>query len=302
MLDPLTLDQLRVLVAVVDAGSFSAAARKLLRVQSAISQSVQGLEATLGVTLFDRSARTPKPTEAGRVVVADARRLIAEAEMLRARAGSIARGLEPELTVAIGNLLPSPVSIAALRDLSLEFPRLPVTLLTEGMGAPERHLHSGVAQLAIYPLEIGGTAGVEAEFLTDVAFVPVVAAGHPLALVEAPLSRADLTPHVQLVVTDSADPGTWTRGIVSERVWRFADMQTRLEFLLAGFGWCNMPLHLVAAQVAAGRLRRLTLREQTGYVIALHVVHERGRTPGIAGRWLIERLRRGLAEADAGLA
>ena len=40
MLDPLTLDQLRVLVAVADTGSFSAAARRLQRVQSAISQSV----------------------------------------------------------------------------------------------------------------------------------------------------------------------------------------------------------------------------------------------------------------------
>ena len=40
MIDPLTLDQLRVLVAVADAGSFSAAARNLDRVQSAISQSI----------------------------------------------------------------------------------------------------------------------------------------------------------------------------------------------------------------------------------------------------------------------
>ena len=48
MLDRLTLDQMRVLVAVVETGSFSAAARRLGRVQSAISQSVQSLEAALG--------------------------------------------------------------------------------------------------------------------------------------------------------------------------------------------------------------------------------------------------------------
>ncbi len=55
MIDPLTLDQMRILVAVTEAGSFSAAARKLGRVQSAISQSIQTLETTLRVTLFDRS-------------------------------------------------------------------------------------------------------------------------------------------------------------------------------------------------------------------------------------------------------
>ena len=57
MIDPLTLDQMRVLIAVADAGSFSAAARKLGRVQSAISQSIQTLEATLRLPLFDRRPR-----------------------------------------------------------------------------------------------------------------------------------------------------------------------------------------------------------------------------------------------------
>ena len=49
MIDSLTLDQMRILVAVADSGSFSAAARKLGRVQSAISQSIQTLETTLGL-------------------------------------------------------------------------------------------------------------------------------------------------------------------------------------------------------------------------------------------------------------
>ena len=77
MIDSLTLDQMRVLVAVADAGSFSAAARKLGRVQSAISQSIQTLETTLGLTLFDRSGKTPQLTDAGKALVGDARALIA---------------------------------------------------------------------------------------------------------------------------------------------------------------------------------------------------------------------------------
>jgi len=45
MLEPVTLDQLRVLIAIADGGSFSAAARKLRRAQSAISHAVASLEA-----------------------------------------------------------------------------------------------------------------------------------------------------------------------------------------------------------------------------------------------------------------
>ena len=89
MLDRLTLDQLRALIAVAETGSFSAAARKLGRVQSAISQTIQSLEDTLGVELFDRAAKTPKLNETGRVLLQDAYGLVHGAEALRAsRAGS----------------------------------------------------------------------------------------------------------------------------------------------------------------------------------------------------------------------
>ena len=101
MINSLTLDQMRVLVAVADAGSFSAAARKLGRVQSAISQAIQTLETTLGVTLFDRSGKTPRLTDAGKALVGDSRALIAGAQAIRARAQSMAEDVEPELTLAV---------------------------------------------------------------------------------------------------------------------------------------------------------------------------------------------------------
>jgi len=101
MIDSLTLDQMRVLVAVADAGSFSAAARKVGRVQSAISQSIQTLETTLGLVLFDRSGKTPRLTDAGKALVNDSRALIAGAQAIRARAQSMAEDVEPELTLAV---------------------------------------------------------------------------------------------------------------------------------------------------------------------------------------------------------
>lgn len=59
MLDGVSLDQLRTFIAAVDEGSFSAAARRLNRVQSAVSGWVGALEDQIGVTLFDRSGRFP---------------------------------------------------------------------------------------------------------------------------------------------------------------------------------------------------------------------------------------------------
>jgi DNA-binding transcriptional LysR family regulator len=82
----LSLDQLRVLVTIVDAGSFSAAGRKLGRAQSAISQAIATLETLQGVALFDRSGYKPRLTDVGRVLVDHARLVLASAARLE-RAG-----------------------------------------------------------------------------------------------------------------------------------------------------------------------------------------------------------------------
>jgi DNA-binding transcriptional LysR family regulator len=76
MLDSLTLDQMRVLIAVGESGSFSAAARRLGHVQSAVSQAMQTLEENRRLNLFDRSGKTPALTDAGRMVLNDARQVV----------------------------------------------------------------------------------------------------------------------------------------------------------------------------------------------------------------------------------
>jgi DNA-binding transcriptional LysR family regulator len=66
MLDSLTLDQIRIFLAVNDTGSFSKAAKQLNRAQSAVTYGIQKLEAQFGVSLFDRAAYRPALTEAPR--------------------------------------------------------------------------------------------------------------------------------------------------------------------------------------------------------------------------------------------
>ncbi len=301
MLDRLTLDQLRVLVAVAETGSFSAAARRLGRVQSAISQTMQSLESTLGIALFERDGKTRRLNDAGRVMLDGARHLLRGADTLRARAESIAADVEPELTLAIDAIFPNAVLMASLKALSAAHPCLPVTLYTEGLGAAEQRLRDGAARLGIYSPVTTGVRGLESEYLAAIPFVPVVAADHPLAAETGPVTRDVLERHVQLILTDrSALSAGVSGGIVSPRIWRFVDLSSRLEYLLAGFGWGNMPLHLVEEHIAAGRLKRLDLKEHYGRLVSIHihVVHERGRPPGRAGRWLVDDLRKRLPAAD----
>jgi DNA-binding transcriptional LysR family regulator len=298
MLDSLTLDQLRILIAVADEGSFSAAARRLGRVQSAVSQAVQTLEATLGLALFDRGAKKPVLTEGGRSILADARQVVARTDSLRAHAGAIAGGCEPELALSVDPLFPQPVLMESLRALSTTFPHMPVKLITEGLGGPEQSLRDGNVLFAIYALLNTGSRDMLVEKITDVEMIPVVAADHPMAQAPEPVSQEMVEAQTQLVLMDRTPLTQNMRlTVFSTRVWRFADIATRLDYLLAGFGWCHMPTWLVADSIKAGRLKRLRLAQSEGGMVAMYVVRQHGQRLGPASQWLIEDLRRRLKQA-----
>ena len=292
MIGNLSLDQLRVLVAIADAGSFSAAGRRIGRAQSAISQAVAGLEATQGVQLFDRSGHRPQLTEIGRLLVDQARMVLASAARFEAVAANTRSGLEPELALAIDPLVPSGPLIESLRALRDTYPDLPVSFSTEGLGGAERRLRQGSAALAICLLLPSPPDDIAALPLLSVKLAPVAVPDHPLARLGRPITRADLDPHIQLVLSDPIDATGPSYGLASARLWRFVDLQRRLDMLLAGFGWCRMPEHLITQLLADGRLVRLELADDGAREdLTIYAAHMRDRPLGPAGRWLLDDLK-----------
>jgi LysR family cyn operon transcriptional activator len=77
---PMLLRHLRYLLAVADNGGFTRAAEALHVSQPTLSQQIRQLEETLGVSLFDRTSRTVKPTDAGQAYIECARRVLVELE------------------------------------------------------------------------------------------------------------------------------------------------------------------------------------------------------------------------------
>ncbi|ABD54938.1 LysR family transcriptional regulator [Jannaschia sp. CCS1] len=299
MIGKLTLDQLRVLVAVADTGSFTAASQAVGRAQSAVSQMMAALENAQGVQLFDRSSYRPMLTEAGRVLVAQARTTLAGASRFEAMAEHMRSGVEAELALAIDPLVPSAPFMQGLRDLSARYPDLSVSFSTEGLGGSLRRLRDGSASLGICTLLPTVPDDVVAYPLLQTAMTPVVAGNHPLASQDGPLQRGDLEPHVQLVLSDPVEPSGPNYGLTSARLWRFADLNRRLDFLLGGFGWCRMPEHLVADALADGRLVALDIKNdnapQDG--LPIYAAHARDRALGPAGRWFLDAMRECMAAA-----
>ncbi len=294
LIGSLTLDQLRVLVTISDAGSFSAAGRSLGRVQSAISQAMKTLEDIQGVELFDRTRQKPTLTAVGRVLVDHARTTLASAARFEAIAAGTRTGLEPALTLAIDPLVPTEPLIDSLRALRDTFPDLPVYFSTEGIGGAERRLWNDSASLAFCLLLPSVPDDLMAYPLMDLNLVPVAAADHQLVQLGRKLDRADLEAHVQLVLSDVHGIEGPSHGVMSSRIWRFVDLGRRLDFLLAGFGWCKMPPFVIEPYLTDGRLVKLDIADEgispTG-ALPIYAAHVRDRPLGRGGSWLLENLR-----------
>lgn len=288
-----TLDQLRTLLAVADAGSFSAAGRRLRRAQSAVSYAMAGLEQQLGVVLWDRATRIPTLTSHGRAILAKATRVCREADELVALASALAGGLESSVSLCVDALFPLPVLVELCREFALQFPAVDLRIDTRTLSAVSARVLEGAATIGVVSPP-GIMPGLETLTLASVRLVPVAHPGHPLAKHKGPLRNADLSAHVQIVLSEGVDTGVPDQGVVSARTWRVADLNTKRALLRDGLGWGSMPLHDVADDIAAKRLLPLvtTAFGEEGMLLELVAVFRPTTVFGPAHHWLLERMER----------
>jgi DNA-binding transcriptional LysR family regulator len=292
-MDSLTLDQIQLFLTVVDQGSFSKAAKKLNRAQSAVTYGIAKLEAQIELPLFDRTTYRTALTEAGRTLLVRARRIAEETNAFRDTARSLASGLEAELTIVLDSMFPMPPVVEALRAFTARFPTVPPRVYVQSLGAAAELVLDGTCMIGLLQLVFSDMALLKRFPLLTVDLVPVVAPGHPLAQIDGPIETHVLHDHVQLVLTDrSALTAGRDYGVLSGRTWRLADLGAKQSMLLAGLGWGNMPAHLVETDIAQGRLKvirpvefdaRMAQLAMCGTYLADHRL-------GPAGAWMIGHL------------
>ena len=294
MLDGVSLDQLRTFIAAVDEGSFSAAGRRLHRAQSVVSQTVANLEGRLGVKLFDRHGHLPVLTDKGRALLADARAVAGHVDLLKARAKSLAGGLEPELSVAVDVMFPVATFTGAVSAFQKEFPATLLRFDIESSAVIEPVL-AGRCAIGVVGSWALAPPQLTHEPLLTISTHTVVASGHPLATHRGQIPLSILAEHIQLT---HIDPSDMSRGyeprLQIPRVWRLSHLGAKLAFLRAGFGFGGMPLHVIEADLASGRLVEITTEDapRGGRLIEMWAIYRTDSPPGPAGRWFIDRLKK----------
>jgi DNA-binding transcriptional LysR family regulator len=293
MLDGLTLDQLRTFIAAAEQGSFSAAGRKLKRAQSVVSHTLANLEAQIGVTLFDRKSRYPRLTAQGKELLLAARGVADNIDTFKARARTMREGLEPELSVVVDVVYPMAALTKAVGLFRATYPNTPLRLHVQALGGVTQLVLDGrcsigiVGTLPIIPDQLQSVPSL------DVPFVSVVAPTHPLSAWKKVVPESEITQHVQLVLTDPSELSEGRNfGVLSKRTWRLSDLGAKRAFLKAGFGWGQMPLHVVEKDIREGSLVKIRVEGAAArtQVLSMRAIHRKDAPPGPAGSSLIQWL------------
>src|SRR5271170_4590709 len=233
-------------------------------------------------------------TSAGIHLVADARSVLANVDLLKARAKGISRGLESELSAVVDVLFPIEAIAESAKEFRDRFPRTPLRLYVEALGGAYQPVLDGRCSLGVVGSLPIAPDSMSLERLQGVHLIKVAAREHPLAMVKGVISKAELAKHVQLVLTDRSELTAGREfGVMSPLTWRLGDLFAKHAFLLKGLGWGGMPLHAVRQDLQEGRVVKLSIEDlpEESLILPMSAVYLTAKPPGPAGRWLIERLK-----------
>lgn len=286
-----SLDHLEAFVTAVDVGSFSAAARKLGKVQSQVSTAIACLEDDLGVNLFNRSGRYPKLTAEGKELVFESRELLRHSGRLADHADRLVLGEQTVLRVALDELMPVRTTAQVLGLFGQAWPKIELKVLWGAMGDVQEIVRSGHADVGVdMPVSDIGMSGLSFNQLASADFCGVVAPDHSLASARE-VTEAVLRPHRQALGMSHRGTRLPDAFRLADQVWLCEDSRLIRTLTLAGEVWTALPRYLVSEDLASGQLVELPMKlgecgADTTFYYIWNPVHE--LTP--AEQWLGDKL------------
>lgn len=295
-------EQVPLFLAVLDSGSFSAAARQLGRVPSAVSMAIAQLEADLDLQLFDRSGREPRPTAAARALEPQARLLAAQLQQLNQQAQALHQGLEERLTFAIAPELLSTPWADGLVPLLQQFPALVVEVLAAPQDDALELLHAGRAHLALVFERPAIDGREDFQEMGQETLVAVMApqfgpwqaalATHGSGRGRPQLSVDQLAAARQVLVASRDPQQTDPRFVFAHQQWRCDSHQAALSLIGTGLAWGWLPKGLVEPHIAAGLLLEIPVQNlSNGTTLFVDWVWSKERPLGLAAQRFVQMLR-----------
>jgi len=244
------LRQLRYFIAVAEELHFTRAAARLHIGQPPLSHAIQMLEADVGAQLLERNKRWVRLTEAGRLFLIDARRILALAEQAKLTAQRAQRGEMGELRIGFTYSTPlTPLFAATINRYRQEYPQVTLILqelatLRQLEGLEQRTIDLGF----IRPPELPIPPSIRTTALREDPLVVVLPSGHRLAL-QAVVAIAELADQSFVMYPPGAGTGIYPQifrlcreaGFVPRITQTANESSTIIGLVAAGSGITLLP-------------------------------------------------------------
>ena len=236
------------------------------------------------MTLFDRSSHKAGLTEVGAAMLQEAREVLRQADALEERARSFADGADVRLTMVLDEALPYPAIRVLLRELSVRFPDLELTLLDGTQAEVAAAIEQRRADIGFHFDRGRIGSGFDQRHIGSVAQGIFVSPRHPLALRER-LRKTDLAQYRQLVLHADGVEET----IHSPKLWRSDNHYSIAEMVADNLGWAILPVNVAEYFDHAKNLVPLHCPAMALPLLSVQMLWLPGRPLGTASRWIAGR-------------
>lgn len=254
----MTIDQLKAFVAVVEAGSFRAAADLIHKTQPSISAAVQTLEQQFNVSLLDRNSYRPTLTTEGHHFFRQAKQLLSQAQHLENLGHDLAQQADTPLRLCLSSLCADTKALSFIQTFREQHPDIALDISSQHLHGVAEELQEGRAEIAITP-RYGLDERHEFVELMQVEMVAVIAPSlmPKLDMVKNKVKQHALYQLPQVLVARSAvsiKNNENMNAMPMGKRWYVNDYQVKKSLLVGGQGWARMPRHMIYQELTSGDL------------------------------------------------
>lgn len=284
-------EQLLIFKTVMQIGSFSAAARKLGKVPSAVSMSIANLEIDLDLKLFNRAGREPVPTAQAITLFEKTEQLLIEMNQWKQHALALSSGLESALNIVVVSELLHTHWTDYIAALEKQFPELQINIFTAPQEDAQKMLVNGTAQFALMFEREQLESNEQFIELKRQALVPVASKDYLLAQY-AKISFEQILQSRQIVVA-SRDRSIKPELLYSKNYWRTDNHHSACAMILQNLGWGVLPEAMLNENpLLKQQLKILNFADFTPkFEYFVDLVWNRESQQGAAARFLINHIR-----------
>ncbi|CAK2017299.1 LysR family transcriptional regulator [Vibrio crassostreae] len=283
----ISYEQIKTFVAVVELGSFSAAAKQLKKHRTTLGQAISNLEVEVNMELFDRTSRYPKPTENGHILYQQAKNLAETTKSFEQLCADRARGIEGQVTIYLSELVPRELISDVIQDVRKTYPRVKVNWLHRSHHEAKQAFEEGTADLALMLVPTGNA--ISSFEYTYLANLPFVFCATPAFNEQNQLKDLlSLKQTRQLQMEDYHYAGIANTLTISNFAQRIESLSVIRQLLLSSDGWAVIPEHCVKDLIDSSQLQTLKLNVIHTKVLFPLSLWSRKITPGPVTRDIIK--------------